>query len=206
MQLNPCKRNPHPTVCYLHVLTRWQGKACALPKKSCQGFWRLFCKGMLFGRLRFPTNCQELLTLCIYPPRNPQHHQEPVHHKNAVYDNSCSQVNPATYQEHPHDLDRAIFWKSCSGKTCINPCTLDLTRDGIDRHLLEVTSETWNLQRYRLFNGGRYADGCSPLEVDKPKHLAGRKARKHHLIWPISATLKKGDCMCKIKWGANTQS
>ena len=53
--------------CYLHVLTKAQGKGtCALPK-TCEGFGRLFGKGGLFGRPSFKTNPQELSTLCIYP-------------------------------------------------------------------------------------------------------------------------------------------
>ena len=68
LRQQPCKLNPCPSVCYLHVLTKEQGKETrALPKKSCQGFGRLFGKGGLFGRPFFKTNPQELSTLCIYP-------------------------------------------------------------------------------------------------------------------------------------------
>jgi len=64
----PSKLNPCPTVCYLHVITKEQGKEKrALSKKSSQGFWRLFGKGRMFGRPFFKTNPEELSTLCIYP-------------------------------------------------------------------------------------------------------------------------------------------
>ena len=65
---NPCKLNPCPSVCYLHVLTKEQGKGTwALPKKNAKAFDRLFGKGRLFGRPFFKTNPEELSTLCIYP-------------------------------------------------------------------------------------------------------------------------------------------
>ena len=65
---NPCKLDPCPSVCYLYVLTKEQGKGkWALPKKTCEGFWRLFGKGRMFGRPFFKTNPEELSTLCIYP-------------------------------------------------------------------------------------------------------------------------------------------
>ena len=36
-----------------------------------------------------------------------------------------------------HDPDRVLFWKTCTGKKCINFYTLDLGWDDIKRHLLE---------------------------------------------------------------------
>ena len=47
---------------------------------------------------------------------------------------------PATLEEHPsdkHGLDRVLFWKTCTGKKCINVYTLDLGWYAIEGHLLE---------------------------------------------------------------------
>ena len=47
---------------------------------------------------------------------------------------------PATLEEHPmnnNDPDRVLFWKTCTGKKCINVYTLDLGWYAIEGHLLE---------------------------------------------------------------------
>ena len=48
-----------------------------------------------------------------------------------------------------NDPDRVLFWKTCTGKKCMNFCTLDLRWNDIEGHLLELLKpETYiNLQR-----------------------------------------------------------
>ena len=99
--------------CYLHVLTKAQGKGkWALPKKKCcQGFGRLFGKGRMFGRPFFKTNPQELSTLCIYP-KTPEQHKECVNQQNTVYHKFCPILYPTTYEEHPmnnNDIHRVAL-------------------------------------------------------------------------------------------------
>ena len=61
------RQNPCPTVWYVLVLAKVQGKeAWALPKKLAKAF-EDYGKGRIFGRPFFKTNPQELSTLCIYP-------------------------------------------------------------------------------------------------------------------------------------------
>ena len=92
-------------------------------KKYCQGFWRLFGEGRLFGRPFFKINPQELSTLCIYP-KNSWTTQRMCQSKKSVCHNSCPRFYPGTSEEHPmnnHDLNRALFWH-CRAleRKCIN--------------------------------------------------------------------------------------
>ena len=68
----PCQLDPCPSVCYLHVLTKEQGKGkWALPKKNiAKALDDYLAKGDCLEDI-FSTNPQEVSTLCIYP-RTPE--------------------------------------------------------------------------------------------------------------------------------------
>ena len=95
-------------------------------QKSCQGFGQLFGKGRLFGRPIFKQTLRNYQP-CVSTPKTPEQHKECVKQKKTVYLNSCPILYPTTYEEHPinnHDLNRALFWKSCHEWTlgCDDTC------------------------------------------------------------------------------------
>ena len=98
-------------------------------QKSCQGFGQLFGKGTLFGRPIFKQTLRNYQPPCVHPQTTPEQYKECVNQKNTVYLNSCPILYPAASEEHPmnsNDPDRVLFWKTCTGKKCINFYTLDL--------------------------------------------------------------------------------
>ena len=64
---NPCKLDPVQVYATCMCLPKRKAKEHVHYLKTCEGFWRLFGKGRMFGRPFFKTNPQELSTLCIYP-------------------------------------------------------------------------------------------------------------------------------------------
>ena len=55
-------------------------------------------------------------------------------------------IYPATLEEHPinnYDPDRVLFWKTCTGKKCINVYTLDLGVKWYQKASSWATSETY---------------------------------------------------------------
>ena len=72
------------------------------------------------------------------PQATPEQNKECVNQQNTVSHNSCSILYPATLEEHPiNNNDPVLFWKTCTGKKCINVYTLDLGWYAIEGHLLE---------------------------------------------------------------------
>ena len=112
----PCKLNPCPTVCYVLVLTKGQGKeAWALPKKRAKAVDDYLAKGDCLEDI-FSTNAQELSTLCIYPKNFWTTQRMCQSTKHCLSQLMPKIFHPATYEEHPinnHDPDRVPFWKSC---------------------------------------------------------------------------------------------
>ena len=85
----PCKLNPCPTVCYVLVLTKGQGKeAWALPKKRAKAVDDYLAKE---GCLEDPFSKQILRNYqpCVSTPKTPEQHKECVNQQNTVYHNSC---------------------------------------------------------------------------------------------------------------------
>ena len=109
---------------------------------------------------------------------------------------------PATLEEHPinnYDPDRVLFWKTCTGKKCINVYTLDLGWYAIEGYLLEqllkpihaMTYECYtcyNISIYSETSCGRYADWCSPFGVGAPIP-----------VWALSIFLAEGHGFFKQK-------
>ena len=74
-------------------------------------------------------NPQELSTLCIYPRQLLNNTKNVSINKTLSVTNVTHHFYPATSEEHPmnnYDLNRTPFWKTCTGKKCINFYTLDL--------------------------------------------------------------------------------
>ena len=78
---NPCKLNPCPSVCYLHVLTKAQGKGTwAFPKKLAKALDNYLAKE---GCLEDPFSKQILRNYqpCVSTPKTPEQHKECVKQK-----------------------------------------------------------------------------------------------------------------------------
>ena len=78
---NPCKLNPCPSVCYLHVLTKEQGKGTwAFPKKLAKALDNYLAKE---GCLEDPFSKQILRNYqpCVSTPKTPEQHKECVKQK-----------------------------------------------------------------------------------------------------------------------------
>ena len=77
----PCKLNPCPSVCYLHVLTKAQGKGTwAFPKKLAKALDNYLAKE---GCLEDPFSKQILRNYqpCVSTPKTPEQHKECVKQK-----------------------------------------------------------------------------------------------------------------------------
>ena len=123
---NPCKLDPCPTVCYLHVLTKEQGKGTWALPEILPRLWTTIWQRKVIWKTYFQTNAQELSTLCIYP-KQLLNNTKNVSIKTLSITYLAHNFYPATYEEHPinnHDPDRVLFWKSCHewilgyGKKC----------------------------------------------------------------------------------------
>ena len=138
---NPCKLNPCPIVCYLHVLTKAQGKeAWALPKKLAKAVDDYLAKE---GCLQDPFSKKILRNYqpCVSTPNNSWSIQRMCQStKHCLSQLMPNMFYPATLEENPknnNDIYCGLFWKTCNGKKCINFSTLDLGWYVIKRHLLE---------------------------------------------------------------------
>ena len=77
----PCQLNPCPSVCYLHVLTKAQGKGTwAFPKKLAKALDNYLAKE---GCLEDPFSKQILRNYqpCVSTPKTPEQHKECVKQK-----------------------------------------------------------------------------------------------------------------------------
>ena len=84
----PSKLNPCQTVCYVHVITKEQGKGkWALPKNLRRLLTTIWQRKAVW-KTSFQTNPQELSALCIYP-ETPEQHKECVNQQNTVYHKFC---------------------------------------------------------------------------------------------------------------------
>ena len=130
---------------YVFVLTKVQGKGTlALPKNlprllitswQRKDVWKTLFQNKSGGTIN-----------PVYLPRKLLNNTKNVSiNKILSITNFAHDFFPATLEEHPinnHDLNRALFWKTCTGKKCINFYTLDLGWDVVKRHLLELSYET----------------------------------------------------------------
>ena len=135
----PSKLNPCPTVWYVLVLTKVQGKGTlALPKNlprllitswQRKDVWKTLFQNKSGGTIN-----------PVYLPRKLLNTTKNVSiKKNTVYLNSCPILYPATLEEHQMnncDPDRVLFGNHAIER---NASTLiqDLGRDDIEGHLLE---------------------------------------------------------------------
>ena len=97
----PCKLNPCPSVCYLHVLTKAQGKGTwAFPKKLAKALDNYLAKE---GCLEDPFSKQTLRNYqpCVSTPRTPEQNKEGVNKNTLSITKFAHDLYPATYEEHP---------------------------------------------------------------------------------------------------------
>ena len=93
---NPCKLNPCPSVCYLHVLTKAQGKGTwALPKNLAKAFDNYLAKE---GYLEDPFSKQILRNYqpCVSTPKTPEQHKDCVNKNTLSISNLAQYFYPAT--------------------------------------------------------------------------------------------------------------
>ena len=111
-------------------------------------------------------------TLCIYP-ENSWTTQRMCQSKKALFISTLAQyfILQLQHSINKHDLNRALFWKTCTGKKCINSYT------GLGEGCY-LRASSWALSLEPIhakdnppLNCGRSADGCSPVEVASPKRL-----------------------------------
>ena len=164
----PCKLNPCPSVCYLHVLPKVQGKeAWALPINLAKAFDNYLAKE---GCLEDPFAKQILRNYqpCVSTPKTPEHHKERVNQKNTVYHKSCPRLFILQLRRNiPFTTMTWIVF--CFGKHAMerNASTLtqDLGWDDIEGHLLEQLLKPTHTEN-NLMNCGRSAGRRSPLCYD----------------------------------------
>ena len=163
----PCQLDPCPSVCYLHVLPKVQGKeAWALPINLAKALDDYLAKGNCLEDI-FSTNPQEVSTLCIYP-RTPEQHKECVNQQNTVYHNSCPRLFILQLRRNiPFTTMTWIvfcFGKHAMERNASTP-TQDLGWDDIEGHLLEQLLKPTHAEN-NLMNCGRSAGRRSPLCYD----------------------------------------
>ena len=145
LRQEPSKLNPCPTVWYVFVLTKVQGKGTlALPKNLPRLLITSWQRKDVWKTL-FQNKSGGTINPVYLPQTTPEQYKESVNQKTLSITNLAQYFYPATLEEHPinnHDLNRALFWKTCTGKKCINFYTLDLGWDVVKRHLLELSYET----------------------------------------------------------------
>ena len=91
LRRQPCKLNPCPTVCYVLVLTKGQGKETwALPKNLTKALDDYLANE---GCLEDPFLEQILRNYqpCVSTPKTPERHKECVNQQNTVYHKFCPQ-------------------------------------------------------------------------------------------------------------------
>ena len=101
---NPCKLDPVQVYATCMCLPKRKAKENGHCQKSCQGFWRLFGKGRMFGRPFFKTNPQELSTLCIYPIKRLNNTKNVSINKILSITNFAHDFYPAALKEHPINI------------------------------------------------------------------------------------------------------
>ena len=86
---NPCKLNPCPSVCYLHVLTKEQGKGkWALPKKILPRLLKTIWQRKAVWKTLFQNKSSGTINPVYLPQTTPEQNKEGVNQKNTVYHNS----------------------------------------------------------------------------------------------------------------------
>ena len=86
---NPCKLDPCPSVCYLHVLTKEQGKGkLALPKNLPRLLLTSWQRKDVWKTL-FQNKSSGTINPVYLPRKTPEHYKERVNQQNTVYHKFC---------------------------------------------------------------------------------------------------------------------
>ena len=126
---NPCKLNPCPSVFYLHVITKEQGKGkWALPKNLPRLLTTIWQRKDVWKTL-FQNKSSGTINP-VYLPLELLNKTKNVSINKTLSNTTHAQYfYPATLEEHPinnYDPDRVLFWKTSAGKKCSNVYALDL--------------------------------------------------------------------------------
>ena len=130
LRQQPSKLNPCPSLCYLHVLTKAQGKGkWALPKKMLPRLWTTIWQRKDVWKTLFQNKPSGTINP-VYLPRKLLNNTKNVSINKTLSITTLAQYfYPATLEEHPinnYDPDRVLFGNHAMERKCINSYTLDL--------------------------------------------------------------------------------
>ena len=113
----PPKLNPCPTVWYVLVLTKVQGKETrALQEKILPRLLTTSWQRKAVRKTLLQNKSSGTINPVYLPQTTPEQNKECVNQQNTVSHNSCSILYPATLEEHPinnNDLDRVHLLNAC---------------------------------------------------------------------------------------------
>ena len=174
---NPCKLDPCPSVCYLHVLTKAKGKGTwALPINLAKAFDNYLAKE---GCLEDPFSKQILRNYqpCVSTPKTPEQHKECVNQQNTVNHNSCPILLSYNLWGTSHEQLwpwSCSVWKSCNGKKMHQLLYFGLGKGWYWRASSWATSETYSC--YQMNNSWTVAGmltGAVLPQLSDPYWLVG---------------------------------
>ena len=85
----PSKHNPCPTVCYVLVLTKVQGKGTLALPKNLQRLLITSWQRKDIWKTLFQNKHSGTINPCVSTPKTPEQHKECVNQQNTVNHNSC---------------------------------------------------------------------------------------------------------------------
>ena len=113
LRQEPSKLNPCPTVCYVLVLTKVQGKGTlALQEKILPRLLKTIWQRKAVWKTLFQKKILRNYQPCVSTPKTPEQHKECVNQHCLIYHDSCPILYPATYEEHPmnnNDIHRVAL-------------------------------------------------------------------------------------------------
>ena len=87
---NPCKLDPCPSVCYLHVLTKGQGKETWALPEILPRLWTTIWQRKAVWKTSFSNKPSGTINRVYLPQTTPEAYKECVNQQNTVNHKSCS--------------------------------------------------------------------------------------------------------------------
>ena len=123
---NPCKLDPCPSVCYLHVLTKAKGKGTWALPEILPRLWTTIWQRKAVWKTLFKNTFSRTINP-VYLPRKLLNKTKNVSiNKTLSITNLAQYLYPATLEEHPiynYDPDRVLFGNHAMERKCINSYT-----------------------------------------------------------------------------------